>query len=86
MIVKFIKEEFVTLLSFGRQLGLQNVKFISLNDETCLFRPTFIDLNQHELTIWHNKNKNRICQFKGIWYDNKNKWIKITSERYFIWL
>ena len=43
----FIKQAFIVLLSFSRSLA---TKYISLNNEPCLARPTLIDLNSDELS------------------------------------
>ena len=37
-----IKQVFIALLSFSSSLA---TKFVSLNDETCVLRPTLIDLS-----------------------------------------
>ena len=38
----FIKQVFIELLSFNESFA---TKYLSLNDEPCMIRPTFIDLN-----------------------------------------
>ena len=40
-----IKQLFVVLLSFSESLARNRTKFRSLNDETCMVRPTVTDLN-----------------------------------------
>ena len=49
MNLTFSKSIFVTLLSFGRQLNLQNIKCISLNNQQCLVRVTLVDLDHSKL-------------------------------------
>ena len=44
-LLRFIKQAFITLLSFSRLLA---TKCISLNNEPCLVRATLIDLNSDE--------------------------------------
>ena len=51
---KFIKQAFIVLLSFSESLAFvvkvsDHTKCISLNNELCLAKPTFIDLNSNEL-------------------------------------
>ena len=40
---------FIILLSFSSSLALQRTKYLFLNDEPCVVRPTLIDLNHVEL-------------------------------------
>ena len=40
---------FIILLSFSSSLALQRTKYLFLNDEPCVVRPTLIDLNPVEL-------------------------------------
>ena len=40
---------FIILLSFSSSLALQRTKYLFLNDEQCVVRPTLIDLNPVEL-------------------------------------
>ena len=40
---------FIILLSFNSSLALQRTKYLFLNDEQCVVRPTLIDLNPVEL-------------------------------------
>ena len=44
-----IKQVFIALLSFISSLA---TKFVSLNDETCVLRPTLIDLNPVEVKYY----------------------------------
>ena len=44
-----IKQVFIELLSFSRSL---TTKYMSLNDELCMIRPTLIDLNSIELNYF----------------------------------
>ena len=41
-----IKQVFIVLLSFSESLA---TKYVSLNDEPCMIRPTLLDLNSVEL-------------------------------------
>ena len=41
-----IKQVFIVLLSFSESLA---TKYVSLNDELCMIRPTLLDLNSVEL-------------------------------------
>ena len=41
-----LKLDFIAILSFRKSLAKQNVKFISLNDHTCLAGPMPFDLNE----------------------------------------
>ena len=43
---KFIKQDFIALLRFSRSLA---TKHESLNNELCVTRPVFIDLNPDQL-------------------------------------
>ena len=50
-----IKQAFIALLSFSSSLAcVANVqtKFISLNNEPCMVRPTLLDLNPVELKYY----------------------------------
>ena len=52
--LKFIKLALIALLSFRESLARvakvsDRTKCISLNNDTCLARPTLIDLNSNEL-------------------------------------
>ena len=40
-----VKQVFIVLLSFSSSLARVRIKFLSLNDEPCMTRPTLIDLN-----------------------------------------
>ena len=44
-----IKQVFIALLSFSSSLA---TKFVSLNDETCVLRPTLIDLSPVEVKYY----------------------------------
>ena len=44
-----IKQVFIRLLCFSRSLAS---KFVSLNNDLCVIRPTLIDLNPVELNSW----------------------------------
>ena len=44
-----IKQVFIVLVSFSESLA---TKCVSLNDETCMVRPTLIDLNPIELKYY----------------------------------
>ena len=44
-----IKQVFIALLSFISSLA---TKFVSLNDETCVLRPTLIDLSPVEVKYY----------------------------------
>ena len=46
MIFSLIKQVFIVLLSFSESLA---TKFLLLNDESCMVRPTIIDLNPVKL-------------------------------------
>ena len=45
--LSLIKQVFIVLLSFSEPFA---TKFVSSNDESCMVRPTLIDLNTNELT------------------------------------
>ena len=44
-----IKQAFIVLLSFSESLACNQTKCLSLNEESCMVRPTLIDLNSVEL-------------------------------------
>ena len=44
MILRFMKSAFVTILNFGKQLVMQIVKCMSLNNQTC-YLDQFINSN-----------------------------------------
>ena len=48
----FIKQMFIVLLSFSSCLVRDQTKYLSLNDEPCMFRPILIDLNPVELKYY----------------------------------
>ena len=60
-----IKQVLIVLLIFTECLARNWTKYVSLNDETCVLRPTLIDLNLVELKYYLliiNLDKcNRIC-------------------------
>ena len=43
---------FVVLLSFSSYLALYQTKCLLLNDETCMIKPTFINMNRIELKYY----------------------------------
>ena len=43
--VKSFKQVFITLLSFDKSLL---TKFVSLNNQPCMLRPTLVDINSKE--------------------------------------
>ena len=45
-----IKQVFIAVLRFRKSLA---AKYVSLNNEPCMIRNTFIDLNPFELIIIH---------------------------------
>ena len=47
--LRFIKQMFIGLLSFGRSLVSELMKCVSINNELCLARSYLIDLNSNEL-------------------------------------
>ena len=47
-----IKQVLVVLLSFSESLACDQTKFLFLNDEPCMARPTLIDLNPFELKYY----------------------------------
>ena len=49
MIFSLIKQVFIVLLSFSESLA---TKFLLLNDESCMVRPTIIDLNPVKLRYY----------------------------------
>ena len=48
----FIKQVFIVLLSSSSSLARDQTKFMFLNDEACIVRPTLIDLNRVELKYY----------------------------------
>ena len=48
-VFSLIKQRFILLLSFREPLA---TKYLSLNDQPCMFRPTLIDLNHVELKYY----------------------------------
>ena len=49
--LSLIKQVFIILMSFSSSLAS---KYLSLNDEPCMVRPTLIGLNPIELNIIHS--------------------------------
>ena len=49
--LNLIKQIFI-VLSFSESLAHEQTKFLSLNDEPCMVRPTLIDLNLVELKYY----------------------------------
>ena len=47
-----MKQVFPVLLSFSNSLACDRTKCVSLNDEPCMIRPTFIDLNPAEFKYY----------------------------------
>ena len=45
---------FIVLLSFSSSLAREGTKCLSLNDESCIVRPTLIDLKPAEFNIIHS--------------------------------
>ena len=52
MIFRFVKSLFATLFIFRRQLYMQKLKYISLNNELVLGKPTFIHLGPSKLNCY----------------------------------
>ena len=44
-----IKQLFIVLLSFSESLARDRTKYLFLNDEPCIVRPSLIDMNPVEL-------------------------------------
>ena len=47
-----IKQVFIVLLSFRESLTRDQIKCLFINDEPCMIRSTFIDLNPFELKFY----------------------------------
>ena len=47
-----IKQVFIVLLRFGESLARDQAKYLSLNDERCMVRPTLIDCYPVELKYY----------------------------------
>ena len=50
--LNLIELVFIILLSFSTSLAHDRTKFVSLNDEPCMIRPTLIALNPVELKYY----------------------------------
>ena len=47
-----IKQVFIVSLSFSESLACDQTKCLFVNDESCMFRPTLIDLNYVEFKYY----------------------------------
>ena len=50
--LNLIELVFIILLSFSTSLAHDSTKFVSLNDEPCMIRPTLIALNPVEIKYY----------------------------------
>ena len=81
-----IKQLFIVLMSFGESLA---TKWVSLNEEPCIIRPTLIDLNRVELKYYpfiislgkcagnFNILSSKIC----VSNETKEKWSNVDNEQ-----
>ena len=81
-----IKQLFIVLMSFSESLA---TKWVSLNDEPCIIRPTLIDLNRVELKYYpfiislgkcagnFNILSSKIC----VSNETKEKWSNVDNEQ-----
>ena len=72
-----IKEVFIALLSFSESLA---TKFVSLNNEPCMIRPTLIDVNPFELSYYPFVISLDKCNGSRNAVDNLSTKICIPSE------
>ena len=48
MMISLIKQVFIVLMSFSESLARDQTRYLLLNDEPCIVRPTLTDLNPVE--------------------------------------